>query len=470
LRYRRAVGSWRTEARSQLRLAFPVVVIQLGLMAMGAVDGAFLGRVDAVQYAASAIGHTLTFVLFAFGMGALTVLDPVVSQARGAGDHTAISRGVQRGLVLALFLSVPISLLLLPAETWLRLMGQQPEVVEVAADYVRVSILGVPAFLVFVALRQSLQALHIVRPLVWTILLANGLNVFLDWVLIYGNLGFPAMGTVGSAWGTVVARWCMVLLLPLLIGEEFHRFLRPRADRLLHLPALGRMLRIGTPTGIQWFVEIGAFATVTALMGSLGEDELAGHQVAMHLAAGSFMVPLGISIAASVRVGTAIGRGDPGAVRRAAGVGLVSGAGVMLVAGAAFLLFPLPLARVFTDLDGVLAVAVVLVPLAGFFQVFDGTQVVAVGIMRGMADTRVPTIIHVLGFWGVALPIGCAIGFGLDRGAVGLWWGLVVGLGLVAVAQFLRLRVILRRGMSRVVIDHPEPEAGLQVSARKDDH
>lgn len=452
-------GWWRGEVRAQLGLAVPVVAIQLGLLAMGAVDGAFLGRVDAVQYAASAIGHSYTFVFLAFGMGVLTVLDPVVSQAWGARDLEAVGRGLQRGLLLALLLSVPISLVVWPAETNLKLLGQKPEVVAVAAPYARVLVLSTPPFLIFVALRQAMQGMHLMRPLLVTILAANLLNVFLDWVLIDGNLGAPALGAVGSAWGTLVSRWAMVIALPFLAGEELLRFLRVRASRLLDRAALTRMLRIGLPVGVQWFVEVGAFASITALMGSLGENELAGHQVAMHLASASFMIPLGMSMAASVRVGNEIGRGRAEGARRAARVAIVSGALVMLVFGTLFLALPLPLARVFTDLPEVLAVAVTLVPLAGLFQVFDGTQVVAVGVMRGMADTRVPMVIHVLGFWGAAIPIGWLWAFPGGAGALGLWYGLSIGLALVAIAQFLRLRIMLRREMTRVVIDHPA-EAG----------
>jgi MATE family multidrug resistance protein len=447
---------WTQELRTQLRLAIPVVVIQVGLMAMGAVDGAFLGRVDPVQYAASSIGHSLTFVFFAFGMGVLTVLDPVVSQAFGARDDPAISRAAQRGVVLALLMSIPIALVILPADTILDLIGQSDEVSAVAGPYARILILSAPPFLIFVALRQVLQATHLMRPLVLTIFATNGLNAFLDWVLIFGNLGAPEMGAIGSAWATVISRWSMIAVLPLLAGKSLTRYLTPRADRLFDFAAYGRMLRIGLPVGVQWFVEVGAFASVTALMGSLGAVELAGHQVAMHLASGSFMIPLGISMAASVRVGNEIGRGAVEGVQRAARVSLVCGAGVMAVIGIVFMASPYALARIFTDLDEVLAMAILLVPVAGVFQIFDGTQVVAVGILRGMGDTRVPMLVHVAGFWGVAMPIACWAAFGLDYGAVGLWYGLVAGLAVVAVAQFLRLRWVLRQRLERIVIDAPE--------------
>ncbi len=449
------MSRWREEVRNQSRLAIPVIVIQFGLMAMGAVDGAFLGRIDATQYAASAIGHSVMFVFLAFGMGVLTVLDPVVSQAFGARDTPAIARAVQRGIVFALMLSVPIALVLVPADHLLRALGQQDDVVAVGSPYMRVLILSVPPFLVFAALRQVLQSMHVLRPLVVTIVVANVWNVALDWILIDGNLGVPALGAIGSAWGTVIARWTMLLMLPFVAGDALRRYLRARVSRLFEWTALGRMLRIGLPAGTQWFAEVAAFASVTALMGVLGTNELAGHQVAMHLASASFMVPLGLSMATSIRVGNEIGRGDADAMRLAVRVGIAGGVVVMAGFGILFLSVPLPLALIFTHIDGVLAVAVVLVPLAGLFQVFDGTQVVAVGAMRGMGDTRVPMLIHVVGFWGVAIPLGWTLSSPMGLGAIGLWYGLAAGLGSVAVAQFLRLRIVLRRGVSRIVIDDP---------------
>ncbi len=448
---------WMREVRTQVALALPIILVQLGLFAMGAVDGAFMGRVSPVAYAATALGHSFTFTILAFGMGSLTVLEPVVSQAWGARDLAAIRNGVQRGLVLALGLSLLVAALIWPADRIFARLGQPEDVIPIATAYSRVIILSAPPFLLFVALRQASQAMHLLRPLVIVIVGANLLNAFLDWVLIFGHFGFPVLGAVGSAWGTVVARWAMIGGLMWLSGPELWRFLWPRSRQLLERGPLLRMLRIGLPVGFQWSVEVGAFAAVAMMMGKLGPTELAGHQVAMHLASASFMVPLGISMAAAVRVGNEIGRGDPSSVRRAAQVALAAGAAIMFAFGAVFLLVPYPLARIFTNLEDVLGIAVLLIPLAGAFQVFDGTQGVAAGVLRGLADTRVPMLIHVGGFWGIAIPVGLYLGFERDLGARGLWWGLVVGLAAVAAAQVGRVRVMLRRKIERVVIETAEP-------------
>ncbi len=448
-----AARGWQDEARAQLRLALPVIAIQLGLVAMGAVDGAFLGRIDAVQYAASAIGHAYTFLFLSFGMGFLSVLDPVVSQAFGARDQEAIARALKRGLVLACIVSVPISLVQLFVEDHLRWADQKPEVIEVAAPYTHVLILSVVPFLLFVALRQTLQALHRLRPVLLTILAANLLNVALDWMWIDGHLGFPALGAMGSAWATVVSRWFMALVLIAFAGSELWGAFRRPVTRVLAGAPLWRMTKLGVPVGIQWFGEVGAFAALTAMMGSLGKNELAANQVAMHIASASFMVPLGISMAAAVRVGNEIGAGRPESARLAARVAIQLGVGVMICFAILFVSQPEPLARLFTDIDEVLAVAVVLLPLAGMFQVFDGIQGVVVGVLRGIADTRVPMLIHLTGFWVVGFPIAWLLGFTWERGATGLWIGMSAGLAFVACAQSLRLRALLGRRLDRVVID-----------------
>ena len=442
-----------TEARSQLRLALPVVVIQVGLMAMGAVDLAFLGRVSAAEMAAVSLGHSYVFFFLGIAMGTLNALDPIVSQAFGAGEREGVARSIQRGLLLAGGLSLVVTLGLLPVESVLTWMRQPEEVVPIARDYVLISITSVPAFLAFVALRQSLQAMHRVRALVLVILLTNGLNAFLDWVLIHGNLGFPPLGARGSAWGTVIARWGMVALLPLLAGRDLRAFLWPIVPRVASLRPLGRTLAVGIPMGIQFGVEIGAFQAVLVLMGQLGTDAQAGHQATLTLASASFMVPLGLSMAASVRVGNAVGRGDPEAARRAARVAMVAGAAVMVVFGSLFLSLPGALVGLLTDLPEVAALAVVLLPLAGLFQVFDGVQVVALGCLRGIGDTRVPTLIHVAGFWALGIPLGYVLAFPYGLGAKGLWWGLLAALVAVAVVQGWRLRTRFAGELRRLVIE-----------------
>jgi MATE family multidrug resistance protein len=426
------------------------VLVQLGLFAMGAVDAAFMGRVSEREFAAVALGHSYSFAWLAGAMGVLAALDPFVAQAHGARDDVAITRALQRGIVLALWLSVLVGGVLAGSRPLLELAGQPPEVVPLAMRFLWISIVGVPGFLLFVAERHVLQATARLRPLLVVIVLANVLNAALDWLLIEGRLGAPALGSAGCAWATVFARWSLALLLPLCAGPEFRRRLAGFQRAHLTPAAFAQLLRVGLPIGLSFGLELAAFAAVLLLMGQLGERELAAHQVVMTLASGSFMLPLGIAMAAAVRVGNAIGRGDVPAVQRAARSALVLGALCMSVSAGAFMFLPRPLASWVTDLEGPLALAVTLLPIAGLFQVFDGLQSVALGCLRGTADTKVPMLIHLLGFWGVAVPASAVLGLTLGLGARGLWWGLALGLFLVAVVQVLRLRVRLARPLWRI--------------------
>jgi MATE family multidrug resistance protein len=441
------------DLRALFRLAVPVIVVQLGMMTMGVVDTIMVGHLSPVALAAVALGNVYYFGASIFGMGTLMALDPVVAHAVGAGDQDGIAKGVQRGLIMAVLLCVPTAILLLPAATILTLFKQPVEVVPLSAAYAQISIPGTIGFFVFMVFRQSLQALHRVRPIVITIVIANLLNAGLNYLLIYGGFGIPAMGVIGAAWATTVSRLAMALLLLGLAWPLLRPYLRPFRRAALEPAPLGRLFALGAPIGMQHQLEYGVFAIVGLLMGAMGTVQVAGHQVALNLASITFMVPLGLSAAAAVVVGHAVGRGDREATYRAASAALYTAVAFMGAMGVMFLTVPGPLARAYTDAPEVLAMAVALIPLAGAFQVFDGIQVTSIGILRGLGDTRTPMITGVLGFWLLGLPVSLLIGFRFGYGPEGLWWGLV--LGLVAVAGFLlyRLHRKLREPLRRVTLD-----------------
>ncbi len=443
----------RADFDALLRLAGPLVLIQVGSMLMGVVDTIMVGRVSPGALASVALGNMYFFAISIFGVGVLFALDPIVAQALGARDELAVRRGLQRGLVLSLVLTVPITLVLLTARPVLELVNQPPEVIPDAAGYVYRNALSVWPFYVFVVLRQTLQAHHRVLPIVLTVIVANVVNAVLNYAWIYGNFGFPAMGVIGSAWATTASRWLMAVLLLALGWGTLKPYVARVAPNLLDLAPLKRMLKLGLPIGAQMMLEGGAFNVMALLMGWLGVTQVAAHQIALNLASLTFMVPLGVSSAAAVLVGHAVGRGDPEGVRRSTAASLVVGAGFMLCTGAMFILAPQPLASLYTADVTVLALAALLLPLAGLFQVFDGLQVVAIGLLRGLGDTRTPMIVNVIGFWCIGMPVSLWLGFGLDFGAVGLWWGLVVGLVMVATFLIVRVRQRETHGLARVIID-----------------
>jgi MATE family multidrug resistance protein len=446
----------RAELRSLLELALPVVLVQVGMMTMGVVDTAMVGRVSAVDLAAVALGNLYVWMATAFGMGTLMALDPVVAQAVGAGDDIAVSRGVQRGFVMSVLLTLVATVVLLPGEMILSALRQPTEVVPVAAGYARVSIPGVFPFLAFIVLRQTLQAMGRMRPIVMTILAANLINVFLNWVLVWGNLGVPSLGAVGSGVASSISRWFMAVGLLVTAWPLMGPYLRSFRPKSMAPAPLVKMFRLGVPIGLQFELEFGAFAVTALLMGLLGTVAMAGHQVAINLASLTFMVPLGIGQATAVLVGRAIGAGDPSGGRRSAGAGVLAGGGFMLLMAVVLVAFPGPLAAVYTSEAEVLAIAVLLIPLAGIFQVFDGLQVVSAGILRGVGDTRVPMLINLVGFWVIGLPVGLVLGFGVGMGPEGLWWGLVVGLAAVAVLLLLRVHVRMSGDLARVHIEEQE--------------
>ena len=440
----------RTEVREVARLAAPIVVVQVGLMMMGVVDAAIVGRYSAEGLAAVALGNVYFNSVVTLGHGTLMALDPLISQAVGAGDQPVIERSIQRGLVLCVILSIPLSLMLLPGERLLSLLNQPPEVVPVAAGWARASIPGVLPYLGFIALRQTVQAFALVRPVVVAVIIGNIVNVLLDLGFVFGRFGFPQLGAVGSGWATTISRWLMAIVLLWGCRKALVPYLRHWSREDLAFAPLWRMIRIGFPIGLSLWIEFMAFSVALLLVGTLGVNQLAGHQITIMLAALTYMVPLGVSAAAAVLVGHAVGRGDPEAARREASAALACGIAFMSVTAIILIAFAPWLARVFTPDPGILAAATALIPIAGVFQIVDGIQGVSSGILRGAGDTRVPMFSNLAGYSIVALPLGAWLCFSLGMGAPGIWWGLCAGLAAVALLLGWRVHSIIGGDLRRI--------------------
>jgi len=442
-----------------IQLAVPVVVVQVGLMAMGVVDVIMVGHYSAADLAATALGNIFVFGIAGFSMGVLMALDPLVSQAFGAGDTVGIARTVQRGMWIAALLSLPTMLLLLLGGPVLSLLGQPAEVVPLAASYMAINAPGIPAFLGFVVLRQSLQAMGHLRPIVVTMFAANLLNVVLTWALVFSKFGLPFHGSFGAGLATTIARIVMAVGVLALSWRTMRPVFVPRRRQALDRAPLFRTIRLGAPIGGQMVLEMGVFSVVALMMGRLGTVQMAAHQVAINIASAAFMVPVGVSSAVAVLVGHAVGAGDAARARRATTAGLLAGAGFMLCTATLFMLAPGVLAAAYSSDAAVVALAAALIPIAGVFQVFDGLQVVSLGVLRGVGDTRAPMIVNILGFWLIGFPVSLTLCFSLGFGARGLWWGLVVGLGAVAGFLMLRIRTRMRRDLRRMVVEE-EPVTG----------
>ena len=441
------------DVRALVRLAVPIVAMQVGMMLMSVVDTIFVGHVSARELAAAALGGLYTIGLFNFCLGVVWAVDPLVSQALGARDPAAAALGVQRGLVLAAVMGAVATVLCVPAEWVYRALHEPPDVIPRAVSFVHISAPSLVPMLLFVALRQSLVAMKRTSALVAVVVLSNLLNAGLDWVLVFGHWGLPAMGAPGSALATTITRFLGLFALLVIARRALEPMLRPWRKEALALGPLLRTFQIGLPIGAQNSVEFTTFAAISVFAGWFGAEAVSGHQVAINLASLMFMVPLGIGSASSVLVGHAIGEQDMAHARRVAASALAVGAGYMALSACVLLALPGMFASAYTSVPGVVAVAALLIPIAGVFQVFDGLQVVSAGVLRGAGDTRAPLVSNVLGFWLVGMPVSLWLGFKGGLGVVGLWWGFVAGLAVVAAFLVLRVRELLSRPVARITVE-----------------
>ena len=447
----------RDELREMARIATPLVVVNVGLMLMGVVDSLMLGRVSGAALAAGALGNVCFWFVSTIGFGLVMGIDPVIAQGLGAADHAAVARGMQRGVLLACLVTLVMTLVLWPIPWVLPLLDQPAEVVPLAGAYARWSIPGLLPFFLFVAGKSFWQASHDPKPILIGMVVGNVANALLNWMFIFGHWGAPAAGVVGSAISTSVARWIMLAAALAAGWRTLGPAVRPWDPASFQREPLKRLALLGLPIGLAFFFEFNAFGIVTVLAGQMGTAPMAGHEVALNLASLTFQVPVGVAAATGVMVGRAIGRGDGAAARRETVAGLAVGVGFMALAAIVFLTVPGAVARAYTTDVAVIAVAAGVIPIAGLFQVFDGTQAVTSSVLRGAGDTRVPMLLTLTGFWAIGLPLSAVLGVRLHWGVNGLWWGFVAGLAAVAFLHLTRIRRLLGRDIRRLDLEAARP-------------
>ncbi len=425
-----------------IALAVPVVLSELGWMAMGVVDTIMVGRLGPAAIGAVALGNAILYTPAIFGVGLMLGLDTLVSQAYGRKDHEECHRWLAQGVYLACVAAAPIMLGIWLASYGFVRFGIVAEVARPASTYLRLLNWGTLPLLLYGAIRRYLQGVGQVRVITVTYVAANFVNWFGNWVLIYGKLGFPALGVNGSAISTVFARITMAVAL---LGFAW-RYERSRGHPLfLHWAApqrerIKRLLQIGAPAAGQILMEVGAWNLATFSAGYLNPVALATHQIVLNYASVTYMVPLGISAAAAVSVGHAIGAGDLPRARRAGWMALGLGTGFMLLAALVFLLWPRPLIELFSRDPRVLAVGPALLGIVAAFEVFDGIQTVSTGALRGLGETQAPMWANFVAYFVLGLPLGFYLCFGLEWGIYGLWIGLTVALVVVALSLLVRWR------------------------------
>jgi MATE family multidrug resistance protein len=444
--------STRAEVRALVRLAVPLAVANAGQSLMGVVDAAVVGRAGAAQLAGVGLGSLLFFAVSVLGMGTMMGLDPLVSQALGAGDGTRarhfLWQGAWLSLIIGTLLAVPLGFVPLA----LGPLGIAPEVASQASGHLLARLPSLPAMLFFFAARSYLQGSNAPRAVVLSAVMANVVNLLLDLLLVFGGAGLPwwagplraipPLGAVGSGIATATATWLQAAFVAWAAGRipVTGRWVRRPVPREMRLA-----VKVGAPVGLHMAAEVGLFALVGILAGRLGAVPMAAHQVAIALASFSFNAAVGIGNAGSVRVGWAVGSRDTPGARRAGMVAFGTGAALMSAWGFAFVLFPRLFARAMSSDPAVVAATTPLLLVAGLFQVSDGIQAVGAGVLRGAGDTRFTLWANLIGHWALGMPAALALGIALGWGITGLWWGLLIGLSAVAVALFLRFRRVASR-------------------------
>jgi MATE family, multidrug efflux pump len=443
------IKTLRAELRPTVKLALPLVLAELGWMSMAIVDTIMVGHLpnSATAMGAVSLGSNIFMVLALFGGGLLLGLDTLVSQAFGAGQredcHRSLVNSIYLSIALTPILAAPIWLL----QPLLKGMKVDSGVLALTIPYAKALAAGLLPLLLYFAVRRCLQAMNMVKPVAFALVSANIINAVGNWILIYGKWGAPRMGAIGSGWSTAVARTYMAAVLVgyLLWYDHRHRtdLLKTPVD--IDLPRIRRLITLGFPAALQFTLESGIFALVTALIARLGAIPLASHQIALNTVAFTYMVPLGIASAAAVRVGQAIGRKDPQGAGDAGDTAIFLGAAFMTAASAGLLIFPRWIARMYTPDETVIRSTIVLLAAGAAFQLFDGLQTVATGALRGAGDTRTPMLCHFTAYWIIGLPLGAWLCFSLGLGAIGLWAGLSLALILIGVVLLFVWRRVVRR-------------------------
>lgn len=440
------MNSYKFHIKETLKLASPVVIGQLGHMMLGVVDSLMVGRLGAVPLAASSLVNGLILLILVLGIGMSVALTPLVAIAKGSNNHDECGIILRQGILVNLIFSF---LLVIPIYFFSDIVYYLDQPVEVAAQaesYLKILNLSIIPFMLFQTYKQFSEGLSFTKPPMYILLVSNIVNVFGNWVLIFGNLGFPRMELDGAGYSTLLTRVFIVVAIFIYIrnSKSFKEFDPSLKFRSINKVVIKKIINLGIPGGFQMFFEVGGFVFAAVMVGWIGTNELAAHQIAINLASITFMVGLGISIAATIRVGNYLGKRDLVGIKRAGYSALGIIAIIMGFFGLMFFLFRDFLPTLYINDVEVIEIAASLIVIASFFQVVDGLQVVAVGILRGLTDVNITMVIAFFAFWVVGLPVAYLLGFTYGFGVVGIWVSLVVGLTLAAILFILRFRKFLR--------------------------
>jgi MATE family multidrug resistance protein len=438
--------TWSSELRATLALAWPLILANLTMQLIQATDVVLLGWLGPNELAAAALGLSLSFGMILFALGVLTATSPMIASALGARSNAVrdVRRTFRQGVWAAALMTVPTLIVLWNAEGVILAFGQEPELARLAGRFLRGYMWVIPTWMLFQVMRNFVSALE--RP-GWVLAISAAgipLNALVSWSLIFGHLGMPELGIVGGGIGSSIVWAAMALALAIVVLTDrqfrrfhlFGRFWRP------DWPRFRQLFRLGGPIGLTMGFEGAVFSAAAYLMGLFGAPSVAAHQIALQIAATSFMVPLALGQATTVRVGLAYGRGDRAAIGLAGWTAFGLSTAFMTLMATLMFAFPRELITLFLEDTPanatVVALGVSFLRIAALFQIVDGWQVVGAGMLRGLHDTRVPMIFALFGYWAIGLGVGVALAFFMDWRGIGIWWGLAAGLGVVAILMLWR--------------------------------
>lgn len=429
-----------------MKLAIPLVLTQAGQIIVHLVDNAMVGRVGTTELAAAAFANSIFMTVMIFGIGIFLGITPLIGHASGAKNNTKVAETIKNGLILAAFIVIFLTAISWTLTYLMPYMKQPTEVYQAAVPYYRLLTLSLIPFLVFILFKQIGEGIgNTIIAMIATIA-SNVLNIILNYVLIFGKWGFPEMGLVGAGYATFISRIAMALLIVigLIVSKKTGFYLKLVPVAKASIQGIIHTFKIGLPIAGQMVVEISSFALGAIMMGWIGDVQLAAHQVALGMASFTFMIANGVAMASTIRVSYQLGRRDFGSMERVAMSAVHIVLAYMLFCGVLFLLFRNELPRIFSPDLPVIAQAATLLIIAAVFQVFDGLQVICLGILRGFADVKVPMIIATISYIFIGIPVSYIAAFTFNLGAEGIWYGFVVGLATAGILLAFRIRKKIR--------------------------
>ncbi|HET6243999.1 MAG: MATE family efflux transporter [Bacteroidetes bacterium] len=429
------------------KLAYPICLSHLGHVLVGVADSIMVGNyggegspIGAISLAAASLANGIFSVVLVFGIGVSFAISTLVASADGENNKSKIMELLKHSILICTILGLLLFLILFLGSPALNYFGQTPAVVELAIPYFSILGFSMLPLMVFMAFKNFAEGLSFTRQAMYISIISNLLNVFLNYLLIYGKMGFPEMGLNGAGWATFISRVLMAVAMFVYIYKSplFSPYKKGFSISNYSFEIIRKITRLGIPIGLQFTFEVGAFAFAAIMIGWIGAIQLASHQIAITLASVTYMLASGISAATTVRVGNQFGAGSLSGVRMAGFSGFILSFAFMFTAACIFIVFSNYLPPLFNQHEKVIQLASSLIVIAALFQLSDGVQVVGLGALRGMSDVKVPTFITVIAYWGLALPLSYFLGFTLNFGARGIWVGLLIGLSVAAVLLFSR--------------------------------